>query len=327
MDLSIIVPTRNRNIRVVECVHALEHNGADIVVVDDASEEPVIVPANSARIVRHNRRRGRSACINTGLEAALRDVVLIIDDDIYAAPDMVVRLVNEFSSHKNPKLGLTARVMWDPDAPLTLTMQWIETVRKVASPMVLSRAFVLENGGYDENFTRRLEDTELQLRLKHRGLEMRRLESAVGFQNNILRIRDLVEREFMEGISAVFLHAKFPQFMPQVDDMDMLLKNETQAADAGAAVDEIVLMEESGTSDLPSGVSDLYAHVCRYYFLHGIFEGLKDIGGTKPRRNSSSTIAIYRQASHLEEIGEFDEARRLFRLVLHRPDEQHWDGA
>jgi hypothetical protein len=43
----------------------------------------------------------------------------------------------------------------------------------------------------------------------------------------------------MEGISAVFLHAKFPQFMPQVDDMEMLLKNEAQASDASAAVDEI----------------------------------------------------------------------------------------
>src|SRR5262245_8731019 len=163
MGLSIIVPTRDRNHRVTECVHALEHNEAEIIVVDDASEEPVELPGSRARIIRHTRRRGRSACINTGLNAASHDAVLIIDDDIYAAPDLVVRLIDEFSARKNPKLGLTARVTWDPDVPLTLTMRWMETVHKFPSPMLLSKSFILENGGYDENFTRRLEDTELQL--------------------------------------------------------------------------------------------------------------------------------------------------------------------
>jgi TolA-binding protein len=240
---------------------------------------------------------------------------------------MVVRLFDDFSTQNNQKLGVAPRVTWDPDVPMTLTMKWMEGAHKFPSPMLLSRAFLLEHGGYDENFTRRLEDTELQLRLKKHGFELRQMESAVAFQNNVVKIRDLVEREFMEGVAAVSLHAKFPQFTPQVDDMDLLIKNEGQAADASAAVDEIALLEQSGPSELPSGVSDLYVHVCRHYFLHGIFEGLRDIGGTRPRRNSSSTVAIYREASRLEEMEEFDEARRLFRLVLHRPDEQYWDGA
>src|SRR3954470_8669350 len=170
MDLTIIIPTRDRNADVVECVLSLDHNDADIIVIDDASEDPIEVP-HSARVIRHDRRRGRSACINTGLRAALHDTVLIIDDDIYAAPDMVVRLMTEFSAHRNPKLGLTARVTWDPDVPLTLTMKWMEGAHKLPSPILLSKDFVLEHGGYDENFTRRLEDTELQLRLKQHGLE------------------------------------------------------------------------------------------------------------------------------------------------------------
>jgi hypothetical protein len=107
--------------------------------------------------------------------------------------------------------------------------------------MLLSKSFIIENGGYDENFTRRLEDTELQLRLQGRGLELIRLESAVGFQNNVLEIRELVEREFLDGMAAISLDAKFPGFIPQLRDMDKLLKNETQASDASNAVDEIVL--------------------------------------------------------------------------------------
>ena len=327
MNLSIIIPTYNRNNLVVECALALDHNDADIVVVDDGSEEPVILPLTGARVIRHDRHRGRAAAINTGLRAAMHDTVLIIDDDIYAAPDMVVRLVDEFALQNNPKLGLTARVVWDPDIPLTLTMKWMENANKFPAPFVLWKPFVLEHGGYNENFTRRLEDLELHLRLRQHGFELRAMESAVGFQHSNVRIRDLIEREFMEGVSAVFLHSKFPEFLPQVDDMDALVRNENQARDAEAAVDEIALLEQSGSNILPSGAGELYAHVCRHYFLHGVFEGLKDIGAVKPRRPNSTTLAIYNQASHLESMGEFDEARRLFQLVRQRPDEEYWDGA
>lgn len=327
MDLTIIVPTRNRNGRVVECVHALEHNESDIVIVDDASDTPVVLPSSKARIIRHNRKLGRSAAINTGLEAALHDAVLIMDDDIYAAPDMVLRLLDEFTAQKNPKLGVTARVAWDPDCALTLTMAWMEKVEKFVPPMLFSRAFLLANGGYDENFTRTLEDTELELRLKQQGLEIRRLPAAVGFHHRVVKVRDLVDREFNDGQSAVFVHAKFPQFMPQIEDLDMLLKNEARAADAATAVDELALLEQSAPPELQGSVADLYGNVCHHYFLRGVFDALRDIGGMKRRRNSTSTLAIYRQASHLEETGELDEARRLFSLVLQRNDEKYWDGA
>ena len=54
--------------------------------------------------------------------------------------------------------------------------------------------------GYDENFTRELEDAEFQLRLKQHGLDLRPVHSAAGFQNNIVKIRDLAEREGVETL-------------------------------------------------------------------------------------------------------------------------------
>jgi hypothetical protein len=115
--------------------------------------------------------------------------------------------------------------------------------------------------------------------------------------------------------------------MPHIEDVDALVRNENQTPDAEAAVEEIALLERSGSNSLPDGASELYAHVCRHYFLRGVFEGLKDIGGMKTRRSNPTTRAIYNQASHLENTGELDEARRLFQLVLQRPDEEYWDGA
>ena len=158
MKVTIIIPTYNRNGIVDECVLALDHNATDIVVVDDGSKEPVVLSSKVARVVRHERHRGRAAAINTGLRAARNDTVVIVDDDIYAAPDMVVRMVDGFALQNNPKLGLAARVVWDPDIPLTLTMKWMEDKNKFQKPMLLWKPFVMQHGGYDENFTRRLED-------------------------------------------------------------------------------------------------------------------------------------------------------------------------
>ena len=170
MNLTIIIPTYNRHSGVVECALALERNRAEIIIVDDGSDQPVALPSNAARVLRHERHRGRAAAINTGLKAALHDLVLILDDDIYAAPDMVLQMVDEFKAHRNPKLALTGRVIWDPDIPLTLTMRWLAQIRKFPAPTLLWRPFVFQHGGYDENFTCSLEQVELQLRLKQQGL-------------------------------------------------------------------------------------------------------------------------------------------------------------
>src|SRR3954469_16872261 len=125
MELSIIIPTYNRNSALAECLQCLEHNAAEFIVVDDASPDPVRAAPN-VRILRHESRRGRAAAVNTGLRAASHNLTLIIDDDIYAAPDMVARLADEFGVWNNPKLALAGRIVCDPELKMTLTMRWLE---------------------------------------------------------------------------------------------------------------------------------------------------------------------------------------------------------
>jgi GT2 family glycosyltransferase len=343
LDLSIIIPTFNRNQNVAECVLALDHHNAEIIVVDDGSPQPVRLPGD-LRVIRHERNKGRAAALNTGLKAATCDLVLIVDDDIFAAPDMVTRLVDEYTVAQNPELALVGRIVWDPDLQLTLTMRWLEEVgpffdvasdrsgpltKLSTSNTMLSRNFVLEHGGFDENFTRRgLEDVELGLRLKPHGLQMRLLAGAVGFHHKSLSVRDLVERELDEGRSAVYLHSKFPNAIPQVEDAQALARNESQSAAAETAIQELAMLEQSDCQDLPEGAYELFLAVYRHSFLLGIQQTLHEIGSSNaPAAPSKSTLAIYDEASHLESIGEFDEARRLFRLVLHRGDEEYLAGA
>jgi GT2 family glycosyltransferase len=342
MDLSIIIPTYNRNQKIGECIQALAHNDAEIIVIDDGSSTPVEVP-RTVRLIRHESNRGRAAAVNTGLRAASHDVVLVIDDDIYASPDMVVRLIDEFIVWNNPKLALVGRVVWDPEVRLTPTMRWMEEsgpYHDISStrsgPLsnlttcntVLWRPFVLEAGGFDENFPHGgLEDIELGLRLRKEGLETRLLASAVGFHNRVLRVPDLIQRELQEGRSAVYLHSKFPEFIPQVADVENLMRNIEREKEAGAAAEELMVLESSDSSRVPSGAADLFMLVYRHYFLQGIVNGLADQGAVRQAQQSNTTLAIYHEASYLESLGELDEARRLFRLVRERVDTEYWAGA
>jgi GT2 family glycosyltransferase len=342
MDLSIIIPTYNRNQKIGECLEALGHNDAEIIVVDDGSTTPVEVPS-AVRRLRHDSNRGRAAALNKGLRAASHDVVLIMDDDIYASPDMIVRMVDEFVVWNNPKLALVGRVVWDPEVRLTPTMRWMEEFgpfRDIAANRsgllsnlttvntILWRPFVLEHGGFDEKFPHSgLEDVELGLRLRKQGLETRLLASAVGYHNQTMRVQDLIQRELSEGRSAVYLHAKFPEFIPQVSDVETLMRNVEREKEATAAAEELTLLETSDSSRVPSGAADLFMLIYRHYFLQGIVNGLANLGTARQAQRSNTTLAIYNEASRLESMEEFSEARRLFRLVRGRNDSEYWAGA
>jgi GT2 family glycosyltransferase len=339
MDLSIIIPTYNRNSQLAECLQSLEHNDAEIIVVDDGSPKPVEVPHN-VRLIRHERNRGRAAALNTGLRVAVHDLVLTIDDDIYAAPDMVSRLADEFAVWNNPKLAIVGRVVWDPEVKMTLTMRWLEEfgpfrdISKKRSGVLSNlatgntmmwRPFVLQNGGFDEEFSHPgLADVELGLRLKQSGLEVRLLASAMGFHHRTMRVRDLVERELREGMSAVYLHSKFPEYLPQINDNKSLMQNAPAEKDALCAVEEIALLEQSDSNRLQFGIPDLFMVIHRYYFLVGILNGLNSRETARLSNGSAATLGLFNQASLLISAGEAGEARRLFRLVRSRQDSEYW---
>jgi glycosyltransferase involved in cell wall biosynthesis len=342
MELSIIIPTYDRNSQLAECLQSLEHNDAEFIVVDDGSPNPVEAAPN-VRILRHESHRGRAAAVNTGLRAASHNLTLIIDDDIYAAPDMVSRLADEFAVWNNPKLALVGRIVCDPELKMTLTMRWLEELgpyRDISSKRsgllsnlatantMMWRPFVLQHGGFDEKFTPYgLADVELGLRMKQSGLEVRLLANAIGFHHRTVRVRDLVQRELQEGLSAVYVHSKFPDYLPQIDDVPGLIKNAANEKDAISAVEEIALLEQAESSRLQSGISDLFMLIHRHYFLTGILNGLNTREPDRPSNGNFASLSLYNHAAHLASTGELSEARRLFRLVRNRPDSEFWAEA
>ena len=93
MKLSVVIPSREGHARLPETVRALGEapapdGGAEIIVVDDASRTPIDGNAltgaspHPLRVLRLDRNRGRAGACNAGIEAALGEFVLILDDDM-----------------------------------------------------------------------------------------------------------------------------------------------------------------------------------------------------------------------------------------------------
>jgi glycosyltransferase involved in cell wall biosynthesis len=99
MDVSVIVPTRNRSallattLRSALCQQDID---LEVIVVDEASTDDTLEVIASfrdsrIRVIRHNTPRGVSAARNHGAEHAVGDWLAFLDDDDLWAPDKLVR--------------------------------------------------------------------------------------------------------------------------------------------------------------------------------------------------------------------------------------------
>jgi glycosyltransferase involved in cell wall biosynthesis len=85
LKFSVIIPTYERPDLVREAVSSVLAQSVDnfeVVVVDDASRDPVVLPSDPrVRLIVHTEHQGVSAARNTGIDAASGEYVCLLDDD------------------------------------------------------------------------------------------------------------------------------------------------------------------------------------------------------------------------------------------------------
>jgi glycosyltransferase involved in cell wall biosynthesis len=99
MDVSVIVPTRNRSALLATTLRSAlrqQHVHFEVIVVDEASTDdtPALLTSLGdarVRVVRHDTPRGLSAARNHGAEEARGEWLAFLDDDDLWAPDKLVR--------------------------------------------------------------------------------------------------------------------------------------------------------------------------------------------------------------------------------------------
>jgi rhamnosyltransferase len=199
VELSVVIPTRNRPQLLRRCVDRLAEQTLDpsdyeIIVVDDGSDEatlelPQAASGAAVRLLRQ-AQLGPAAARNLGVRQAAAGVIVFLGDDILAPPGFLEVHRDWHRAHPSPWEGMLGRVDW-PDSYLRdHYMRWLDAsglqfgyaglragqplryYHFYTSNVSLKRGMLLEHP-FDEEFQDAAqEDTELGLRLEAAGFQL-----------------------------------------------------------------------------------------------------------------------------------------------------------
>jgi glycosyltransferase involved in cell wall biosynthesis len=244
-DLSVVAPTYRRPDLVDALLGSLETQDLpsdrfEVLVVDDGSGDGTGEALERWRRRLPNLRtftqpsnRGPAAARNRGWQAADAPVVLFLDDDIIATPDLVRTHLELHAAADDPRLGFLGRVDWAPSVRITPFMRWLDAsglqfafdtwlrpgpvdppfAAFYTANLSMHRALLEEAGGFDERFPYpAYEDMELAWRLTERGFRMHHRPEALAFHNRQIDLATYRRRMAMVGESAELFAALQPEF-------------------------------------------------------------------------------------------------------------------
>ncbi|MDB9527132.1 glycosyltransferase [Oscillatoria sp. CS-180] len=185
-QLTVIIPTYNRpqllKLAVDSALNQTFQN-LEVLVVDDASDEPVNLPEEPRlRVIRLERSRGGAGARNVGTEAAQGRWITYLDDDDSLLPHMVERSLAAIAHSSLPapvgvlsgleKVSQTGDILdtrLPPDHCPKGGDFFLEPLQSGRSyltkqTLVVERDVILSIGGWDESFRSRVH-SELFLRL------------------------------------------------------------------------------------------------------------------------------------------------------------------
>jgi len=225
-QLNIVIPTLGRSRALNATLSALEEQSGDfdVTLVLDARADPPPDLRLPVRVVRAERP-GASAARNAGWRATEAPLVLFLDDDIVAGPDLVAQHLSWHEAHPEPQTGVLGRVDWSRRVTVTPFMRWLEmgiqfdygTIGAVevewqrfySCNVSVKRSMLERSGGFDEvRFPYGYEDLELARRLSHEHgfrllfnraavAEHLKSETLESWRRNLTRIA-VAERRFTE---------------------------------------------------------------------------------------------------------------------------------
>ena len=132
--VSVVVPTRNRADKLARCLESVyrsDYTALEVVVVDDASDEPVEGALSGrfpdVRCIRNPRRMLLACSRNTGAAAAKGDCLFFLDDDNVLAPDCIRHLVEALQG--SDRIAVSAPVIFYLARPQVVWTSYITRSR------------------------------------------------------------------------------------------------------------------------------------------------------------------------------------------------------
>jgi glycosyltransferase involved in cell wall biosynthesis len=243
MDISILIPTRNRRDRLLATLDALDRQRldgaqAELVVVDNGSRDGTLDVLKERRgklplMGMDEPREGASFARNRALPLVRGPVVLLLGDDMIPQDDgLIAGHLALHREHPEPGYGVLGQVRWAE--PVDPFMRWLEEAgfqfsfdRIQAGPVdpaaylysshaSLKTQTLRDEGGFDaERFPYVMEDTELGIRLRRRGFQLEYRPELQVRHHHPQTLRGFARRMRVNGAAARRLRALYPEEAPE----------------------------------------------------------------------------------------------------------------
>ena len=193
-DLAVVIPTRHRWEMLGRCLDALaaqSRTGFEIIVVADGRDQfPDLGDHAGAVTLLDQDHAGPGVARNLGIAHSRRPLILLMGDDMMAAPDLVAAHLEAHNRRPAPADAVLGLVRWHPDSARGPIQQWLEWsgtqfdlaglsegqeagwARFYSSNASFKRQLFERVGGFDPDFAFLYEDTELGWRLDQAGMRL-----------------------------------------------------------------------------------------------------------------------------------------------------------
>ena len=252
VELTVIIPTRNRDKVLSYCLTALEKQTYPlkkfkVIVVDDGGvgrTEKIINTFQSQKKIQlkylKQEHRGPATARNLGIKNAKSKYLLFIGDDIIATPDLLTQHLKFHSVYTNT--AVLGKIEWHPSIKITPFKKFIhekglqfafENIKhnqKIPFNYFYTSNISLEkkwfNGDlFDENFPfAAWEDIELGYRLTKKGLKIRYNKNAKAFHLHDIDFNSFCSRQTIVGKSGKIFSEKYPK-MPEIQKLVCPIKS------------------------------------------------------------------------------------------------------
>jgi GT2 family glycosyltransferase len=236
--VSVVIPTYGRRDSVARALRALKMqtlspDDFEVVVSIDGSEDGTRelvagFDAPFALTAVWHPNQGRARACNAGIAAARGELVVILDDDMEAAPGLLAGHLAAHPAGSRRAVVGAAPMLADPDSPPLVRYyasgfngRQAELARPgralgfreaYSGNFSIRREVMLEVGGFDPDFrVYGHEDYELALRLQRAGVELRFSAEALAHQHYEKEFPALARDSISRGSTAVVFAGKHPE--------------------------------------------------------------------------------------------------------------------
>jgi GT2 family glycosyltransferase len=238
-DISIVIPTYNRLTTLRRTLRALNYQETkslrfEVIVVNDGSTDDTdravrLIDRTYPLHIIKQKQSGAAAARNRGAEAARASLILFIDDDMEATPQLVNAHINAHRRHPNgvvigyftTPLEVRSTDFLSVETNLWWSVRFTEMGKEskrftfqdlFTGNFSIAKELFIRTGKFDDRFHGMAgEDYEFGWRLLKNRVRFRFVPEATTFHHDIPSVKRSLKRAFAEGRGHVLMVRKHPE--------------------------------------------------------------------------------------------------------------------